>query len=521
MGEEVSRGINDENRRISLFTNNEEGITLWYDKFERKLFVEDTNDLVKYLSDGSKYVPEKIQTAEVLYSVAINGVLSIKFSQAVDRRTLNTLLVDDVKRTGESNGKVVNFLEDDTLVLMTFQNADTMTIGGTVTDKSKNRIDINNKVAWPVIYRLFEGRKSITEFWKVNQKKLTAVVTEEITDEDFNFEFTSSETDSEYKWLNEDWKTFYYDPTTNKSYESNDTSTKGLSFEHDGMWALCYLREIPSGFKGEKEGPYWYATNFMNNGSDIEMMGWIGDINSYFKIEELNDSYSAVDNIFGNFEDAVKYYEENKKDEGNKIFDTFAYTKNGTWYMGPKGKQIQNGAVLVITPEVNVLVFRFKEYELSEITRIGGAVQFGLSVTFEKKDYGTEQDTVSQYVILARNNQGGLYNTTKETYYNDSTYVSPEGTEWNSQYSDKGNPNAIYGWDDLSNISSRVYTNFYEALGGSIGEYILDTELVMRDTMTGQYWKFEFHSWTQGNAGGGFSYTRTLISIDNKDKSKY
>jgi hypothetical protein len=166
-------------------------------------------------------------------------------------------------------------------------------------------------------------------------------------------------------------------------------------------------------------------------------------------------------------------------------------------------------------------VFSFKEYELEEITKIGGAVQFGLSVTFEKKDYGIEQDTVSQYVILARNNQGGLYNTTKETYYNDSTYVSPEGTEWNSQYSDKGNPNAIYGWDDLSNISSRVYTNFYEALGGSIGDNILNTELVMRDTMTGQYWKFEFHSWTQGGRGGGFSYTRTLISIDNKDKSKY
>ena len=102
--------IDDNNRLVRLFFDEEQKITLYYDKFERKLFVEDANDLVKYLSDGKKYVPEKIPTRnEILYSVAINGVLSIKFSQAVDRRTLNTLLVDDVKRTGESNGKVVNF----------------------------------------------------------------------------------------------------------------------------------------------------------------------------------------------------------------------------------------------------------------------------------------------------------------------------------------------------------------------------------------------------------------------------
>jgi hypothetical protein len=498
--------IDDSNRRIALFTSEEEQITLWYDKFERRLYVEDKNSLIKYLSDGQTYIPAKIEPTVILYSVAINGVLSIKFSQVVDRRTLNTITVTDVQNSGASSAKVVNFLENDTLVLMKYENADTMIVQGTVTDQLKNEISFSNLVAWPVIYRLFPSEEKLREFWKVNQKKLTSIATEDVTDKDFNFDYSNT-TDSGYKWLNEDWKTFYYDPTTNKSYESPKTA-KDLPLEYDGMWALCYLREIPVGFEGEKEGPYWYATNFKYDGSRIEMTGWIGDINSHFDVEKLYDSYSAVDNIFASVEEVLKYYEENKN-LGNKMFDSFIYTKNDNWFVGSKGKQIQDGFVLLIAPEENVLAFSFKEYQLSEITKIAGAAKLGTNVYFEKKNYGTEQDTVSQYVILARNNDGGLYNATKETFYDDSAYSSPSGTEWNSQYTDS-NKNG-YGWNDLSNVESRLYSSFHQALNGSIGNNILNTELVMRDKMTGQYWKFDFHSWTPGGNGGGFSYTRTLI----------
>jgi len=34
----------------------------------------------------------------------------------------------------------------------------------------------------------------------------------------------------------------------------------------------------------------------------------------------------------------------------------------------------------------------------------------------------------------------------------------------------------------------------------------------MQDKSTGLYWMFEFHNWTQGGEGGGFAYTRTLIT---------
>ena len=135
-------------------------------------------------------------------------------------------------------------------------------------------------------------------------------------------------------------------------------------------------------------------------------------------------------------------------------------------------------------------------------------------VSFEKLDNGTEQDTISKSVILARNNQGGLYNSVSETYYNDSDYSSPVSTEWNSIYSDERE--GFSGHNDLSNVTTRKYTNFYNALNGSIGDNILTTELVMHDTTTGYYWKFQFTKWTQGGNGGGFAYTRELMSTSDR-----
>jgi hypothetical protein len=132
-------------------------------------------------------------------------------------------------------------------------------------------------------------------------------------------------------------------------------------------------------------------------------------------------------------------------------------------------------------------------------------------VSFEKTNYGTEQDTISKGVILARGLQGALYNSVTETYYNDSDYSSPANTQWNSIYID--DREGFSGFNDTSNVTSRKYGSFYSALNGSVGENVLNTQLVMCDQTTGYYWKFQFASWTSGGKGGGFSYTRELISV--------
>jgi hypothetical protein len=134
-----------------------------------------------------------------------------------------------------------------------------------------------------------------------------------------------------------------------------------------------------------------------------------------------------------------------------------------------------------------------------------------LPVTFERLDYSDDVDVVSPGVSLARNsNRGGLYNSVSETEYDMRNYSSPANTEWNSYYTDSSD--GMYGFANLSNVKDRKYDTFNVALWYNVGSYILDTELVMHDLTTDLYWMFQFHTWTQGGRGGGFSYTRTLIT---------
>jgi hypothetical protein len=68
-----------------------------------------------------------------------------------------------------------------------------------------------------------------------------------------------------------------------------------------------------------------------------------------------------------------------------------------------------------------------------------------------------------------------------------------------------------FGFYDTSDVTSRNYDNFKDALAGNIGNYIIGRELIMLDTVNNKYYSFVFTKWTQGGNGGGFKYTRQLI----------
>ena len=70
-----------------------------------------------------------------------------------------------------------------------------------------------------------------------------------------------------------------------------------------------------------------------------------------------------------------------------------------------------------------------------------------------------------------------------------------------------------FGWEDLSDVTSRVYVPFRTSNGNRIGENVLLQDFVMRETTTNRYWKIRFSKWTEGwGNGGGFEYTRTEIN---------
>jgi len=132
-------------------------------------------------------------------------------------------------------------------------------------------------------------------------------------------------------------------------------------------------------------------------------------------------------------------------------------------------------------------------------------------VYFEKNDYdGNAVDIISPGVHLKRNNNRGLYNAVVEDGSQEGS--SPVNTKWNSEYIDS-RP-GYSGWDDLSNLESRVYTSFVDALDGSVGDNI-NTDLVMWDMTTDLYYKINFDSWTENGDGGGFAYYRTVIPQSN------
>jgi hypothetical protein len=130
---------------------------------------------------------------------------------------------------------------------------------------------------------------------------------------------------------------------------------------------------------------------------------------------------------------------------------------------------------------------------------------------FKKADYATannvdviEDDSTLQIGITRGNNQG-IYNPFTEEEWDED--VSPDGTEWN-----------IDGWDDLTDVETRTYTNFYDAYDEAIGNNILGSKAVMYVPSIDKYYAIQWLSWTQNNAGGGFSYLRYEIDLTKLDE---
>jgi hypothetical protein len=130
---------------------------------------------------------------------------------------------------------------------------------------------------------------------------------------------------------------------------------------------------------------------------------------------------------------------------------------------------------------------------------------------FKKANYATannvdviEDDSTLQ-IGITRDNNGGIYNPFTEEGWDED--VSPDGTEWN-----------IDGWDDLTDVETRTYTNFYDAYDEAIGNNIFRSKAVMYVPSIDKYYAIQWLSWTQNNAGGGFSYLRYEIDLDKLDE---
>jgi hypothetical protein len=132
---------------------------------------------------------------------------------------------------------------------------------------------------------------------------------------------------------------------------------------------------------------------------------------------------------------------------------------------------------------------------------------------------GFNNNTTGSYFRL--NNIGNAFNNNTiydDFYYNTTDYYFYDNiisNEFNTNkvgtYFENNRPSNdnLFGWNDLSTVSTRTYDTFLNSLGGSgIGNRILGKEFVMRVISTSQYFRIKFTQWTQNANGGGFQYER-------------
>lgn len=112
-----------------------------------------------------------------------------------------------------------------------------------------------------------------------------------------------------------------------------------------------------------------------------------------------------------------------------------------------------------------------------------------------------------------------FYNNETKYYFNANIIPNEFYNNKIGQYFQNNQPiNTLFGWVDLSNITSRTYDVFNDSLNGNIDNVILGKEFVMRviSTSPERYFKIIFNQWTLDGNGGGFQYERTeMDSLGN------
>ena len=128
-------------------------------------------------------------------------------------------------------------------------------------------------------------------------------------------------------------------------------------------------------------------------------------------------------------------------------------------------------------------------------------------VTFTKDDGADwllpeNQDRITDNVWITRGNSGHLFNIAVETSSNDT---SPAGVMWNYGTTHQVMMDQVDDTSTYSNLKDIVNTElggFNNITGETFSMYLVEDDL---------FFDVRFDSWSGGNAGGGFSYTRVRV----------
>lgn len=292
-------------------------------------------------------------------------------------------------------------------------------------------------------------------------------------------------------------------------------------FVRNDIAGRFYNNKITSGFYSNDIGEYFYDNKingqFWRNtiGEDFYENITYNDFQNNFIQNSFNNN-KIYDNFYENkignaFNDNVIYnrFYENLIGEyyGNNILGDNGNIGNWNFYRNDIGNNFENNNIrqeyqnnVVGNNHIN----NTTNGEFKGNTILNGFNKNNVGYGFNLNNIGNgfNTNTINDYFSE---------NTTEYYFYNNTIANQFYSNKIGSYFQYNTSLNLTYGWNDLSNVSTRTYDTFRNSLSSNIGNFILGKELVMRVISTSQYFIIKFNQWTQGANGGGFSYERTEI----------
>lgn len=140
---------------------------------------------------------------------------------------------------------------------------------------------------------------------------------------------------------------------------------------------------------------------------------------------------------------------------------------------------------------------------MSAISLQSQTIWDGPDTTFTKADNAdhtlpANQDSITANVIITRASSGSIFNIAVESSASNS---SPADTEW--------------AFGTTADIGTLTFASFRSLTSGGSGNLQLNTPMVMHLITDDIYIDVTFTSWTSGQNGGGFEYTRSTPPASN------
>jgi hypothetical protein len=318
--------IDYKNRTLLLsqgYTNDgQKDDELYFDRFDKVIYYTDLNGGT-FLADGTPYTPSQIPNDnQLIYASIANGVVGLKFLFPV----LPSSIVPENWSVENGSITFADQIEDDTLLLFTYENSDTILITTNFENMVGDTTTTKGIASVPGIYKSFDSNEELCAYYGTNGQT--------IPDPDGNI---------------------YIDYTQGKSY-LDDQGQVGIE-TLNVKWIYIITTSVPEDIEGTMyPAQYLYA----------EVDGQTGpnqDISNFCQPVVL--SFSASSTAFETIEEACTYYNDN---EGVIEWDTTIYKKDdNTWWINDEFEPTENATYIVN--------WFYDKYGTTRLLRVEGQIQ--------------------------------------------------------------------------------------------------------------------------------------------------